>query len=83
MSPTNTAEKTWLVEYRKRPPTSERPLTWRDYRTMEVVAPTRHKALIAWRWRYGGTGRDVVSVRVGAARGPQWIAAMVRGQSAA
>jgi len=79
--PTGTMDGTWLIEYRKRPPTQTRPLTWRDYRLSEVVAPTRQKALDLWRWRYGAEGCDAVSVRLAAAQGPRWIAGTVGGPS--
>jgi hypothetical protein len=66
-----TKDATWLVEYRMRSPTITRPLSWRDYCTTEVAAPTRAKALVAWRSRHGGDGRQVLSLRVGAASTPR------------
>ena len=66
-----TKDATWLIDFRMRSATLTRPLNWRDYRTTEVAAPTRAKALVAWRSRHGGVGRAVVSLRVGASSTPR------------
>src|SRR4051794_7032421 len=71
--PRNPTTATWLVEFRVRPPTPIRPLRWDDYRTVEIAAPTRTKALALWRSQYGGVKRQGGSGRAGAAALPRWV----------